>query len=388
LFLPSFDASVTFAVELFPQMQNASIQLPAFSRVPLSSLDSATLVAGRMPQATGEVVLDRWVLDQMLSEESVVKNAMSDATFFLNEKLNFSLSSYYVTVVGICDSGEPSMYMTVSDMIRTASVRATVMLLSDFQAAHPGEYDDLVLPEGECLVNTAAAGASYAGLVGHEVELKRNFKWVIKDAIFVEDPASFIINDAEAQRYMRSMSTNRFLLYCQDKAEMKEYLSQNLPEELKDKLIIDIKDHHSDATAAYMEASRMKVNARTIVTVTVLLLSAVMLYLLCRSQARERIGMLAVYRLLGIPGRKLRSIFLLEALLASMQTALPVAVLSWIVFRVLDSIEELSIQMIMPWYAGAAVYGGILLYHLLVAVLPLGKLLRLPPAQLAAKYDY
>jgi hypothetical protein len=44
--------------------------------------------------------------------------------------------------------------------------------------------------------------------------------------------------------------------------------------------------------------------------------------------------------------------------------------------------------MIMPWYAGAAVYGGILLYHLLVAVLPLGKLLRLPPAQLAAKYDY
>ena len=113
-----------------------------------------------------------------------------------------------------------------------------------------------------------------------------------------------------------------------------------------------------------------------------------MLYLLCRSQARERIGMLAVYRLLGIPGRKLRGIFLLEALLASLQTALPVAVLSWVVFRVLDAVPELSIQMIMPWYAGLAVYGGILLYHLVVAVLPLGKLLRLPPAQLAAKYDY
>ena len=388
LFLPSFDAAVTFAVELFPQMQNASIQLPAFSRVPLSSLDSATLVAGRMPQVTGEVVLDRWVLDKMLAEESVVKNAMSDASYFLNERLYFALSSYHVTVVGICDSGEPSMYMTVSDMIRTSSVRGTVMLLSDFKAAHPGEYDDLVLSEGECLVNTAAAGASYAGLVGHEVELKRNFKWVIQATVFTEDPASFIINDAEAQRYMRSMSTNRFLLYCQDKAAMKAYLTENLPETLEGKLIIDVKDQHSDATAAYMEASQLKVNARTIVTVTVLLLSAVMLYLLCRSQARERIGMLAVYRLLGIPGRKLRGIFLLEALLASLQTALPVAVLSWAVFRVLDAVPELSIQMIMPWYAGLAVYGGILLYHLLVAVLPLGKLLRLPPAQLAAKYDY
>ena len=388
LFLPSFDASVTFAVELFPQMQNASIQLPAFSRVPLSSLDSAKLIAGRMPENTGEIVLDRWVLDKMLSEESVVKNAMSDASYFLNEKLYFALSSYHVTVVGICDSGEPSMYMTVSDMIRTSSVRATVMLLSDFKAAHPGEYDDLVLAEGECLVNTAAAGASYAGLVGHEVELKRNFKWIIKDTVFAQDPASFIINDSEAQRYMRSMSTNRFLLYCQDKAAMKTYLAENIPEELQNKLTIDVKDHHSDATAAYLEASQMKVNARTIVTVTVLLISAVMLYLLCRSQTQERIGMLAVYRLLGIPGRKLRNIFLLEALLASAQTALPVAVLSWVVFRVLDAIDELAIQMIMPWYAGLAVYGGILLYHLLVAVLPLGKLLRLPPAQLAAKYDY
>jgi hypothetical protein len=324
----------------------------------------------------------------MLSEESVVKNAMSDASYFLNEKLYFALSSYHVTVVGICDSGEPSMYMTVSDMIRTSSVRATVMLLSDFKAAHPGEYDDLVLAEGECLVNTAAAGASYAGLVGHEVELKRNFKWIIKDTVFAQDPASFIINDSEAQRYMRSMSTNRFLLYCQDKAAMKTYLAENIPEELQNKLTIDVKDHHSDATAAYLEASQMKVNARTIVTVTVLLISAVMLYLLCRSQTQERIGMLAVYRLLGIPGRKLRNIFLLEALLASAQTALPVAVLSWVVFRVLDAIDELAIQMIMPWYAGLAVYGGILLYHLLVAVLPLGKLLRLPPAQLAAKYDY
>lgn len=98
--------------------------------------------------------------------------------------------------------------------------------------------------------------------------------------------------------------------------------------------------------------------------------------------------MAAVYRLLGIPKRKLAGIFAMESILSSLQTALPAAVVVWLVITILSRIEDLGLRLILPWQAAAAVYGGILVYHILAALLPLGRLLRLPPAQLAAKYDY
>ena len=55
---------------------------------------------------------------------------------------------------------------------------------------------------------------------------------------------------------------------------------------------------------------------------------------------------------------------------------------------VLGRSEALQLELQLPWQAALAVYGGVLLYHVLVALLPLRSLLHMPPAQLAAKYDY
>ena len=140
--------------------------------------------------------------------------------------------------------------------------------------------------------------------------------------------------------------------------------------------------------AAYLEASRLQVDARLIVTLTVISLSLVMLYLLCRSQAQDRIGMMAVYRLLGIPRRKLVGIFAVESILASVQTALPVAVLMHCAIAAVSSIEDLQLNLVLPWQATLAVFFATMLYSILAALLPLLRLLHMPPAQLAAKYDF
>ena len=388
-FVPAPISSVSYSARIFHQMSDVSAHLENFNYAPVSELDSTTLIYGRMPQKAGEVVVDRWVLENVIEADSITKNAMKDVSFFLDQQLYFERCDYEVTLVGICDSGEPAMYLTLTDIIHTSTVRRTLLALSDFKAAHPGEYDGLELADGECLVNANAAGQSYTTLVGHKLDFKSGFSWTIRETVQTEDPEAIIVSDSEAQRYIRSLcNAARFYVYCGDKAAMKTYLSQQLPEELSQQLIIDVEDAHTDAWNEYLQASRVKVNARTVVTVTVMLLSMVMLYLLCRSQARDRIGMMAVYRLLGIPGRKLRTIFLLEGLLISLQTALPAAAGAYAVITVLAKIEQLKLKLVLPAAAAVLVYLGILCYHLLAAVLPLGKLLRLPPAQLASKYDY
>ena len=128
----------------------------------------------------------------------------------------------------------------------------------------------------------------------------------------------------------------------------------------------------------------MRADARTILTVTIVAMSMVMLYLLRRAQVTERIGMLAVYRLLGVPARKLVGIFTLESLIATLTTALPSALAVYLALLLLKDKAEL----LLPLSAAAWVYAGVTVFHLLVTLLPMLRLLRLPPARLAAKYDF
>lgn len=386
-FLPAPASTLGFTIQLFPQMSNVEEFLSDFSYVPLKHLQNDTLLLGRLPEKAGEIVVDRWVLEGLLEEESIIKNVVSDLSFFLDRDLHLERGNARFTIVGICESGESAVYLSDTDIVRVSSGLNSLMSLSEFQAAHPGQYDDLTLTDGECIVNAYAAGMSYKDLIGMDTTYKLDFAWKIKDVIETADPTLYIVSDSEFARYARYLCHSRFYLYCEDKQAAKEQLSA-MSEALQGKIIVDVIDDYQTAYDGYMEASRMKVDARMVVTVTVILICMVMLYLLCRSQAQQRIGMMGVYRLLGIPKRKLAVIFAQEAALSSLSTALPTAALAWLVITVLSKIPSLQLELLLPWQAAFGVYGIVLLYHILVALLPLWGLLRMPPAQLAAKYDY
>ena len=150
---------------------------------------------------------------------------------------------------------------------------------------------------------------------------------------------------------------------------------------------MQVLDVYAQKYAEYEKAATIRADGRTIVTATVLVLCMVMLYLLCRTRVNERLGIIAVYRLLGIPKRKLYAIFLLEGGLCSLTTLLPATLLTWLGVYAAGRIPELESSLELPWQAAAVTCGCIVCYYLLVAILPLTKLLRYPPAQLAAKYD-
>ncbi len=386
-FIPSPATAIGFSMQIFAQMENIQEYLTEFSYVPLTRLDEKDLILGRMPQAAGEAVVDTWVLEKLLADESIIKNAVSDIAFFLGKELTFERGNTTLTVVGISDSTEPAVYLMQTDLIRMGTGMYSVMGLSEFKAGNPGVYDDLTLSDQECIVNAYVAGSAYLHLAGEQLYYRPGFSWKIVQTIQGTDKAAIIVSDAEAQRYLMSQCGSHYYLYCEDKEATKELLEQ-LKQPLQGKIVVDVIDEYTDAYNAYTEASRLKVDARRVVTVTVMLICMVMLYLLCRSQAQQRIGMMAVYRLLGIPKRKLAMIFAQEAVLSSLSTALPAAGLAWLVINVLSRIDSLQVQLLLPWQAALGVYGAVLAYHILVALLPLWSLLQMPPAQLAAKYDY
>ena len=386
-FLPTPASTLSFSMRVFAQMENVREFLMDFSYVPVEYLQENQLIYGEMPKKAGQIVVDRWVLERLLEDDSIIKNGISELSFFLSKEVTLERGNARFTIVGICESNESAVYVNNADLLRIASGISSLMSLSEFKAAHPGEYDHITLQDNECIVNTYAAGSSYKNLVGQNLYFKTDFTWLIQQTVEASDPVPFIVSDSEIERYTRFQCGSRYYIYCQDKQAVKDKIAQ-MNEALDGQLIVDVVDDYTTAYDSYMEASRMKVDARVVVTVTVILLCMVMLYLLCRSQAQQRIGMMGVYRLLGIPKRKLAVIFAQEAILSSVSTALPTAAAAWLVITILSKIESIQLQMILPWQAALAVYGVVLLYHILVALLPLWSLLRMPPAQLAAKYDY
>ena len=384
--VPHVHTTAKLGTEIFAQLREQTISFGNFSYVPLQFLDESTLILGRAPEHPNEIVVDRWVLDAVLQEDGILQNSIADISFFLDRELIYPKETYTATIVGICDSGQAAVYMELSALASIGVGGSDVMTLSQLQAMYPGAYDHIKLGEDECLyIRPNDADTRSAG---NTVTVNKSLQYRIVEVLDISSYATFVVADGELPTVIRAMLTQRFHLYCPDKAAVRDFLAQPMPAELADMLQVEVVDAYTDAWSEYEQASSLRASARTIVTVTVMALAMVMLFLLRRSQVQERMDMLAVYRLLGIPKGKLVTVFTLESLLQSIIAALPCTLVTWLVLHLLRNVEDLGFAMLLPLSAALTVWATITLYHLAVTLLPLLHLLRLPPARIASKYDF
>ena len=387
--LPRFNATLSYSTDVYVQMGNVSAKLTGFSPAYAHHLSESDLICGRLPERSDEIVVDRWVLDNFLAKEGIIQSSIPDITTLLGETLEMYKSSYAPTIVGICDCGDPTIYFTKNGMACVGKAGSNVMTLSELQDRFPGEYDHLVLREDEVIIVLNNTGAWYKNKIGYPYQLGYSYKTTIVDAIEADTWAKVIVSEETLDSMLTSMSstTTTMLLYCEDKAAVKAYMEQGMPEDLEGKITLTVNDVHGDSWASYLRASNLKADARTIITVTIIFLCVVMLYLLQRSGVQQRIGMMTVYRLLGIPRRKLLLIFSIESLMFSLISVLPASALTYLVFQTLNRLPSLEFDMILPLNICAGIAIAIMLYYLVVSLLPTSRLLKLPPAQLTAKYD-
>ena len=388
IFVPHVAVPAQYSVMLFKQMDAITLKLMNFSYVPMQYLGENTLLYGRMPENSNEIVVDRWVLDAAAATDGIIQNSITDASYFLGAKLRYEHKTYAPTIVGISDCGQPAVFVEMAGLISLGVNGVEVTPLSELREKYPGQYDDVVLTEEECIVILNNAGMGYATKVGGTFSTSTRDSLRIHSAIEADVGGRIVVEDEHLENILWDMVNSRFWLYCEDKAEALSFLKSKASDiEQKGYGTVEIRDRYSDTYALYAAATSRKADARTIVTVTVMLLSMVMLYLLCRARTQSRLGMLAVYRLLGIPGRKLALIFAMESLLTCLITVVPSAAAGWLYITVAARIPEMESSLLLPWQGAVAVGAAMTVYHLLVSLEPLWRLLRLPPAQLAAKYD-
>ncbi len=386
-----------YSADTFYQMRTVSQQLYGFSYVPISHFDESTLILGRVPQRPDEVVIDRWVLDNLIRQDGIIQNSIPDIGYFLNRQLQFQKKNYTPTIVGISDCGEPAMFVYPEVLPSLGAAGTEMVSLSSLQTMYPGVYDKVDLSReteyrGElypsAIIFSNWAGDSYkkGGVYGTSAKVK------YASALSTEEPelyATLAVADENIPFHIDQMllTSNRIFLYCEDKDTVKDFLNNEQPGLMGHTLKLTVKDTNTDSWNAYRRATSLRMDARQIVSFTVILLCVVMLSLLQRTRVQERIGLIAVYRLLGIPGGKLRAIFALESVFLALRSILPVTLVTWAVVAAMNSLPSMVSSLTLPWYAALACALLLLGFHILAGLLPLGRLLKLPPARLAAKYD-
>ncbi len=382
-----------YSSNIVPQFGDAYIRFLPANYVNISRLDSSSLIYGRMPQRFDEIVVDRWLLDSYLEHDGILQNTIPNIEYFLGETLSSSSNTKLrPIIVGICDTSEPSVYMGIEALLAHGDGGMEVISFSEFCTLTGYDKTDK-LGKDEMIVLTDNAGSVFSERIGHMHYFGIDRSFLIKDAL-PNTPdyitAKYVVSDESLDALFYDMveNTKMFSIWCADKDAMLEYVNGGLPEALDGMINVTVRDNYTDAYEEKIEEVSAKTEARTIVTVTVFALSLIMLYIMQRSKINERMDLVAVYRLLGIPKKKLVFVFAVESILQTLKFAVPTVLLTAFVINLLSYIEALEFSMIFPPAAVGMTLLAILAVRLLFSVLPIIKLLFEPPAKIASKYDF
>lgn len=379
------NTELTYSYGGFSQISAQSDKFAAQTVVPLELLDEADLIYGRMPVAPNEIVMDRWILERFMMRDTTLSKSIASVTHFLNQSLDVPKKDYKLVIVGICDSGQPAIYIDRTAGLSFSMAGVLVASLESLRTAYPGLYDDVALAPGECLVSEKRFAIEQDGVYHHQADVDFAIKGTFPD----EFPAEFVIakSDTDALVLGMAQTVRNFSVFAQDKEAFKTWLSEGVPLDLAVQLHITVKDTYAERMEARMATIKTQLRSRMLIIGAAAVMAFAVLYVVMKANARANLRTIAVYRLVGIGRGSIAAMYALQLLLLACATALPAAALTLAVLAVLSQISLLNLHPIISLEATAAAVLVVVALNVLVGLLPIARLLRMPPAKLAAPYD-
>ncbi|MBO4384512.1 MAG: ATP-binding cassette domain-containing protein [Clostridia bacterium] len=394
-YVPDTNLRFMFYCDILPQYGTLKMSLGKYNMVDIKRLDPSSLVYGRMPERYDEIVVDRWVIKNCTDKDGIVQNLIPDSEYMVGKMVFMDKKDYYPTIVGICDSGEPSIYMTKAGMLSAGIHGIHVMPYSEFTAV-TGLTDLAPLEDGECMLVEENCGRYYLSQIGSSLRMTNGIELYFREAVggvgygSHRILAQIVVSDEYVEKLYRYMieTITHFDIWCADKAAVKKALNETLADGYEGTMLLDVNDTYNVEYTSFMTARTTRIQTRIIIFAAIGLVCLVMLYVIQRFRVRDRIGMIAVNRMLGIPGRDSMGVFIFENILLALKYSVPTVFLAWGVVTLLPILEVGGLNISIPLWVPFATVAAIVIAEVVVAMLAVLRLLKLPPAKLAAKYDF
>lgn len=386
----TMSSRVTLDLRLPPLYQNqsfATLQAPWLDAERLSASD---LIHGRLPQAPNEVVIDRFIAEDLMTQSRVVALGVNRLDLFLNMALNLSRYGLgEVAIVGVANGVSQAVYGDPDIALAIALYEATIAqqpysLLSTVQedltllaGRFPQAANEIVQPRGLVL------DANLEAFEPRTVTLFDQTYTVV--GVFEKADDGFYrtslmtVDAAQAVVFARlDTNANLYLYTTQASSVIRALEAQN----------INASDVVATREAQARSQNLISFSGLLIFTIIALVASSLSFYFIIRTSMIERIYDLGVYRSLGISRWDIQKLFVIEgALLTTMSSVVGYFAMSYLLYQIQNaSLELVNVLQITPLTLGVGVV-FIYLINLGAGLLPISLLLRKTPSEINAQYD-
>jgi putative ABC transport system permease protein len=374
-------------IDIFAQNSRSVPIIPLSSAVPLGIVKNPErkLILGRLPENDGEIVIDKYLADELLKDANFRSSGVKYYEQFIG--IRFSPAFADLKIVGIINNNNPNFYLTDQGyqlyhvslahssrmQIFTPEVTGLFYLLDDYQLndldATPHELSSISLGPDEIIVSHFAWQLIESGIlrVYGADDLRVVGVHELGNSILISQSA---VNDLYRSELLKAFE---FTIYATQKARTLEKLREmGLSAQ-------DLYQYEYDNKYALTFNLQIYIFA-----IVILIASCIFLYFLMRSSLFSRIYTIGIYRALGVRKAEIYKIFLTEILAITLLTGIAgVLAVSWIV----GEVNSIYAFIFYPWYIPVISFVFVLCVNIFVGLLPVFSLMRLTPSQILSKYD-
>ena len=392
--------SVTLPMDDYLQTSYAQEELPV-SIVLTSVLSPEQLVAGSMPAAPHEVVIDKSLIDSFLRDGNGVYIGLDTMEEFIGRRLTIpNLDDYRIS--GISDTQSPSMFVDKSQAMyiltngNDQDDEIAIIGAGDEDDAEDlirsGRVMDLDLTQNSIKIKKGRKPeAAYEVIINdyHEDEVDIGKTINTKVAGHKLNVVGYYTSDsAEDDTYYVHADTikadyigrqKNFSAYAADVTLLKSILE-------REGLSFKVNDARDRKT--YINSRKDQLTSSLIVAGIIMLISLVEMFLMLRSSFLSRIKEVGTLRAIGLKKKDIYRMFTGEILVITFITAIPGIAIMYFVLTQLVSVTYYieGLYIITPAVA-AITFGIILVFNLLAGLITVHSTMRKTPAQILARTD-
>lgn len=375
----------------YEQLDHLTQMIENFSYVSLEHLSKDKLVYGKMPEKRNEIVMDQVLIDRIIASKGPVSSLHDGTESYVGTKVAIGSTDIIMTITGISDTGEPSVYCSQNVLLGINAV--SIASVEELKAENLEDYTVPELKSGEVLVRQGLYDAK--GLQDEQDEEKMEivFGEEVSPSVFkivgtfpdeMDVDYVFLQEGCDVIRNQRIQESKTSMIYSEDAQKTKKKL-ENLGKGAVQGFALELKVPSEQELAEYKENYSVDMDAKQIITFVIVIISMIMVYFTIKSNAMSRSEELTVYRLLGISRGSILKAYMLEMILMTCYTSLPAVLVTSGVIQFISSIPSLQISMIFPWWSVLLLLVIIYAVHVVISIVPVYGILSKPPAALAVK---
>ncbi len=387
--------TLTFAPEQFYQSQGVSFSLTG-SLSDVATLTAEDITVGRLPETEQEFVVDRMLLDSLLSSESRL------AMFNIRQPEELIGRTYTLkngrsyTLVGLTDRQEPNLYLNQSQFIwalyySNPSAEESYYVSTDLDSSETETLQSYRLAEGtyqlkrgrlpenayECIVNyeeresyplnktiDVTAGKQKLKVVGYYTSDQNLTKPLVNDQTLLYD----LVENASLYTICPAVDQDAYANLTAEGYNVTNLLA--------------------DARSSYQDSVETTVRTTMILAIIIIAISLIEMFLISRSSFLSRIKEVGTLRAIGMKKWDVYKIFLGEVLAVTTLTDLPAILITFfgIQWATASSTEIAQFLYQEPYFLLLEIL-LVYAFNVLVGLLPVWNTMRKRPAAILARYD-